>query len=106
MATSIVSIYKFRLQTGVDENQFLDISNKVQEFLSAKRGFSYRSVSKSSDGEILDINYWSDDKALETLDAEFAEQEDCKRFLSMIDQPTLSVERSAVLLSGAATLEV
>lgn len=101
MAQSIVCIYKFKLLAGVDESQFLEVSNKIQQFFATKKGFAYRSVSKSEDDLWTDINYWNSKELLEKLDAEFNQQDDCKKFMSMIDESTILREQSMVKLSAS-----
>lgn len=101
MNGSIITIYKFQLNSSASEKDFLLSSAALQNYFSSSDGFLYRSLSKNGDGTWYDISYWRDESALGKIDEKFAQSTDCQHFVSFIDMAGLSVERSGVLAMGA-----
>lgn len=101
MNKSIITIYKFQLNSSASEKDFLLSSDALQKYFSSSDGFLYRSLSKSEEGMWYDISYWRDELALGEIDERFSQSADCQHFVSFIDMAGLSVERSGVLTMGA-----
>ena len=102
MSKPVVSVYQFKLNSSAVEKDFLAISDKVQAFLTSKDGFLYRSVSKVSDGQWLDIVYWSNAEKLSAIDGEFESRPECKQFMAMIENDSVTVQRAEVFAMGGA----
>lgn len=100
MSKPVVTVYQFKLNPTADEQAFMAISDKVQAFLASKDGFLYRSVSKISTGEWMDIVYWSDAEKLSAMDGEFESRPECKQFMALVDGTSVNVQRAEVFAMG------
>lgn len=91
-----VTIYNYKLAEQHSEADFLACSAKVDQIIKQQPGFLYRSLGKTEDGIWVDVNYWGEGVKPSELDAIFEKDADCRQFMSMIAQDSMTAQRSEV----------
>lgn len=97
MTEQTVSVYQFSLADNTQEDEFLSVSAKSDTFLKKQKGFQYRSLSKIDDNSWLDIVYWSDLASAQQANAAFEKDEDCKRFMSMLNMDSIKMQKAYIV---------
>jgi hypothetical protein len=97
-----IVIYRYKLAEGVSEQAFLSQHERVSEFLKARPGFMYYSLSRTADGDWIDVNYWADRAGLDAANEAFQSDTQCRKFLAQLDASSVVVELGAILTIGQA----
>ena len=103
MSKPVIKTYQFKLKPGIDEQQFLDVNVKVQQFLQTQPGYQYRSVAKNEDGLWLDVIYFADATLLSQVDSGFNDNPDCVEMLMLIDLTSIVAQQAEIVYSADCT---
>lgn len=66
-----VELVRFRLQPGKTAAEWLQVNEKINEWVARQPGFRFHSVSETDDGEWLDLVYWESLEAAQAAGEKF-----------------------------------
>jgi hypothetical protein len=86
MTGMIIEWAPFRLKEGVTEAELLSRSEALQsEFLAHQDGFVRRELVRGRDGGWVDLVYWRDEAAAESVMRTAMESPTCHRYFALMD---------------------
>jgi heme-degrading monooxygenase HmoA len=91
MGMETIEFAEFRIAQGVDEKEFLKISDGIMPDLRRQRGFLSRQLVKNDDGTWADIVRWKTLADALDLAESFAKIESCHNYLGMIDPSSVKI---------------
>lgn len=91
MDMETVEFAEFRIAQGVDEKEFLKVSDKIMPDLQKQRGFLSRQLVKGDDGMWADIVRWKTLADALELAKNFENIESCHNYLGMIDPSSVRI---------------
>jgi hypothetical protein len=97
MTGKVIEIVTFKLAAGVSDDAFLKYSDVVNTYISTRKGFISRRLSRAADGTYLDHVTWES-----LVDATTAMESSMKEaslapFMQSIDPATVKVDHQAVV---------
>ncbi|SFM70638.1 hypothetical protein [Methanolobus profundi] len=91
MSEIVVEVVKFRLITGVNENEFLAASNIMMKELGSLDGFIDRELLKKEDGTWMDVLHWENmDDALKAFGL-VLKLPLCLEYFKLIDESSMEM---------------
>jgi hypothetical protein len=90
----VIEIMRFRLPPGADEAAFLAADRRVQQdFACQQPGLFRRTTARGEDGGWIVIDVWRSAADADACDARWEHDEVTQAFMSLLDRPSVSVER-------------
>lgn len=93
----VVEITTFRLNDGVEDAAFLDLSPQITAFAKAQPGFIHRSLTHSEDGVWMDYVRWATLEDAKAAQAAFPQQPQLGPLMAMIDPASLTMDHQALM---------
>lgn len=69
-----IELVRFRLQQGKTSEEWLQVNEKINEWVARQPGFRFHSVSETDDGEWIDMVYWENPEAAKAAGEKFCEE--------------------------------
>ena len=88
---STIELVSFKLKSDVDESQLADVQPAVNEWIKTQPGFYYRSLTKDTDGQYLDIVYWESEERAKAAAEHMMIQPWANDFMSLIDESSINM---------------
>ncbi len=86
-----IEVVMFRLKSGVNEADFLEANSSVQAELQKSSGYLRRELSKSEDGQWLDIVYWNSLAEAKQAAEAFPTWPSAAPLMGMMDETSLNM---------------
>ncbi len=91
MDSTVVELVLFKLKEGVSEAQLLQANEPVVQFVNARPGFLYRSLSVNEQTQQWsDIVYWQTEQDAQASSKAFMESQLCGGFMELIESVVVS----------------
>ncbi len=93
----VAEIVSFKLNEGVTDDEFVEISKASQAFVAAAPGFISRQLSKGEDGVWTDYVLWKDMESALTVGKAFPDQDFAPALMGAIKSGTEQMRHQYVL---------
>lgn len=91
MGMTTVEFAEFKIAQGVDEKEFMKMSEAMMHDLRKQRGFLSRQLVRGDDGTWADIVHWKTLADALDIAKNFEKIESCHNYLGMIDPSSVRI---------------
>jgi hypothetical protein len=99
MDGKVIEIVTFKLAAGVSDEAFLKHTDVVNSYISSRKGFISRRLSKAADGSYLDHVTWESLTDATTAMESSMKEASLAPFMQSIDPASVKVEHQSVVAS-------